>query len=143
MTVIYQLNQFFKLFLPHFLLYDGSSTEQNTFLHLLRQSLILRNLFPPSPPLPTQQGENIYGWRCPRTICILNSSYLFSIYFPFFKKNIKKIVTLDTRHGTLDPRHKNRLGRIWRKFKGFPQGQMKLHGVLIKRASVKFKFDCI
>ena len=78
------------------------------------RNLLSSNVFCP-PPLPTQQVELIRMEMSTRHL-FLNSSYLFSICFPCFKKNIKKIITLDPRygtldprHGTLDPRHKDRL----------------------------------
>ena len=72
-------------------------------------------LISPPAPGPAQQLELI--WRCLRTFYLLNYSHLFSIiliihidcvdYYIFQKKKkkklSKKIVTLDPRHGILDP----------------------------------------
>ena len=86
---------FLSLFLRHCLLYGGSSTEQKTFLgsHSYWETCyqVMCSVLP--PPHPTSRTN---GWRCPRAICFLNSSNLFSIFQK--NKKVKKWLpsTLDT-----------------------------------------------
>ena len=125
MTVIYQLNQFCKLFfLRHFLLLWW---VVNRAEDVPKQSLILRNLLSsnvfcsPPPPLTTQQVELI--WMEMSTPHLFLKFFLFVFHLlSFFQKKklkMKRIITLDPRHGTLDPRHgtlgprqKNRLSKL-------------------------------
>ena len=94
--VIYQLNQFFKLFLRHFLLYGGKSTEQTVLRQsVLRQSLISRNLLSSNVfcLLPTHQVQLIWMEISTRHLFFKFFLFVFHLFSIFEKKNLKKLLT--------------------------------------------------
>ena len=112
MTVIYQLNQFFKLCLRHFLLYGGSSTEQKTFLGSHSYWETCYQVTCSVSPLPTQQVELIWMEMSTGHLFFKFFLFVFHLFSIFLKKiKIKKLLpsTLDKEPSTPDPRHKDRL----------------------------------
>ena len=129
MTVIYQLNHFFKPFLRHFLLLWWLVNRAED---VPKQSLILRNLLssnvfcPPPPPTPppltTQQVELIWMEMSTRHLFLKFFLFVFHLFSTFQKKKKTKNEknyyprpsTWYPRPSTwnLRPRQKNRLTKL-------------------------------
>ena len=91
--VIYQLNQFFKLFLRHFLLYGESSTEQKTFLGSHSYWETCYQVTCSVPPFPNHQVEPISMEMSTRHLFFKFFLFVFHLFSIFEKKNLKKLLT--------------------------------------------------